>query len=282
MNTMRVYLHDKLWEQDAAGFTKRIDQFLGIASKHGIKPLFVFFDSCWDADPKLGPQKAPTPGVHNSGWVQSPGRAGLADTANYPKLEAYMHGVLRAFGKDERILGWDLWNEPDNAFGGPGPDSPEGKEKIRLVTALLPQVFAWAREADPSQPLTSGVWIRDDWATKEKLTSVERTQLGNSDIVTFHVYDWPEVARTQDQTTADLWPADHLHRISRAQCGLDLRFLAAHRPQIQRRHDQLGPRGGKDSDYLPVGLVAEAVYAGRAGGVVPRCVPSGWQAVSAD
>ncbi len=193
MNTMRVYLHDQLWEQDAEGFKKRIDQFLTIAAKHGIKPLFVFFDSCWDPDPKAGKQPAPKPGVHNSGWVQSPGRAGLADTANYPKLKAYLQGVLRAFGKDERILGWDLWNEPDNVFGGAGPDSPESQEKLRLVTALLPQVFAWAREANPSQPLTSGVWIRDDWATQENLTPVERVQLGQSDIITFHVYDWPEV-----------------------------------------------------------------------------------------
>jgi hypothetical protein len=193
MNTMRVYLHDKLWEQDAPGFKKRIDAFLGLASKHKIKPLLVFFDSCWDPDPKLGPQKAPTPGVHNSGWVQSPGKAGLANVANYPRLRAYVQDVMRTFANDERILGWDLWNEPDNALGGSGPEAAEGKEKIRLVTALLPRVFEWAREADPSQPITSGVWIRDDWASKDKLTPIERTQLEQSDVITFHVYDWPEV-----------------------------------------------------------------------------------------
>ncbi len=193
MNTMRVFLHDKLWEQDAPGFKKRIDQFLALAAKHKIKPLLVFFDSCWDPNPKLGAQKAPTPGVHNSGWVQSPGKAGLADTANYPRLQAYVQDIMRTFSKDERILGWDLWNEPDNALGGSGPESAEGKEKIRLVTALLPQVFEWARQANPSQPITSGVWIRDDWATQEKLTPIERTQLDQSDFITFHVYDWPEV-----------------------------------------------------------------------------------------
>jgi hypothetical protein len=193
MNTMRVFLHDKLWEQDAAGFKKRLDQFLGIAAKHKIKPLLVFFDSCWDPNPKLGPQHPPIPGVHNSGWVQSPGKAGLADTANYPKLAAYVQDVIRSFAKDDRILGWDLWNEPDNAYGGTGPESAEAKEKIRLVTDLLPQVYAWARAADPSQPLTSGVWIRDDWAARDQLTPVERTQLMQSDVITFHDYSWPEV-----------------------------------------------------------------------------------------
>src|SRR5216684_3793717 len=48
MNTMRVFLHDLLWQQDADGFKKRIDQFLTIAAKHHIRPLFVLFDSCWD------------------------------------------------------------------------------------------------------------------------------------------------------------------------------------------------------------------------------------------
>ena len=45
MNTMRVFLHDLLWQQDAAGFQERIDRFLTIASRHRIRPLFVLFDS---------------------------------------------------------------------------------------------------------------------------------------------------------------------------------------------------------------------------------------------
>jgi len=188
MNTMRVFLHDQLWQQDAAGFTRRIDEFLTIAARHGIKPLLVFFDSCWDPNPKPGPQRPPIPGVHNSGWVQSPGRAGLADTANYPKLKAYVQGVIRGFANDPRILGWDLWNEPDNGAG----DKSEGeREKWSHVAALLPQVYAWAREANPSQPLTSGVWHNDDWS-KDKLNPIERMQIEQSDIVTFHIYDWPE------------------------------------------------------------------------------------------
>ncbi len=185
MNTMRVFLHDQLWEQDPAGFTKRIDQFLGIAAKHGIKPLLVFFDSCWDPNPKLGPQHPPIPGVHNSGWVQSPGRARLADVANYPKLEAYVKGVIGAFANDPRILGWDLWNEPDNGAG-------VNDEKWQGVSRLLPQVFAWARAANPSQPLTSGVWHNEDWS-RDQLNPVERVQIEQSDIISFHVYDWPEV-----------------------------------------------------------------------------------------
>src|SRR4051812_46874713 len=114
MNTMRVFLHDQLWEQDPAGFTKRIDRFLQIASKHHIRPMFVLFDSCWDPFPQLGPQRDPKPGVHNSGWVQSPGAKALQDPAQYARLERYVNGVVGAFRNDKRILAWDLWNEPDN------------------------------------------------------------------------------------------------------------------------------------------------------------------------
>ncbi len=78
LNTMRVFLHDLLWQQDPKGFQQRIETFLEIASKHHIKPLFVLFDSCWDPDPRLGKQHEPRPGIHNSGWVQSPGAKALA------------------------------------------------------------------------------------------------------------------------------------------------------------------------------------------------------------
>ncbi|HEV3206448.1 MAG TPA: 1,4-beta-xylanase, partial [Terriglobales bacterium] len=110
MNTMRVFLQDQLWQQDAQGFTKRLDIFLGIAAKYHIRPLLVLFDSCWETNPHLGPQHPPIPGVHNSGWVQSPGKVRLMDKSVEPQLEAYVKGVVGAFAKDDRVLGWDVWN----------------------------------------------------------------------------------------------------------------------------------------------------------------------------
>jgi hypothetical protein len=187
LNAMRVFLHDLLWQQDAAGFQKRIDTFLTIAAKHHIKILFVLFDSCWDPNPQLGPQRAPRPGVHNSGWVQSPGAKALEDPSQYPRLEAYVKGVVGAFAKDDRILGWDVWNEPDNTNDGNYPDP---KDKVNIVAKLLPQVFDWARSTHPSQPLTSALW-KDQWAPLEKLTGVQRTQVELSDVISFHNYDNP-------------------------------------------------------------------------------------------
>ncbi len=187
MTTMRVFLHDLPWKQDAAGYKNRIDQFLTIADRHHIKPLFVLFDSCWDPNPKLGPQHAPTPGVHNSGWLQAPGAAALQNPSEYPRLETYVKGVVGAFGKDPRVLGWDVWNEPDNTNNG-SYASQEPKDKVDLVLKLLPQVFQWAREAGVQQPLTSGVW-KGDWSSDDKLSPMERIQLDNSDVISFHNYD---------------------------------------------------------------------------------------------
>src|SRR5882757_1134387 len=114
MNTMRVFLHDLLWQQDAPGLRKRLDAFLAICAKHHIRPVVVLFDSCWDPSPKVGPQHPPIPGVHNSGWVQSPGKTALGDATEYPRLKTYVEGVVGAFANDGRILAWDVWNEPSN------------------------------------------------------------------------------------------------------------------------------------------------------------------------
>ncbi|MDQ1590386.1 MAG: hypothetical protein QOG71_1013 [Pyrinomonadaceae bacterium] len=190
MNTMRVYLHDLAYKQDPEGFKRRIDEFLRIADKHKIRPMFVLFDSCWDPFPVTGKQREPRPGVHNSGWMQSPGKVALEDPAEYPRLATYVKGVVGAFKDDRRILAWDIWNEPDN-MNEPAYSALEPKNKAELVLALLPQAFQWAREAGATQPLTSGVWKGGDWSNPRDIGAMEITQLHLSDIISFHNYDDP-------------------------------------------------------------------------------------------
>jgi hypothetical protein len=187
MNTMRVFLHDLLWYQDSVGFRRRIDQFLDIAARHGVRPMFVIFDAVWDPTPQLGAQPPPTPGIHNSGWVQSPAAMVLADSTQYPRLKGYVQGVIRAYANDPRVLAWDLWNEPDNE----NPNSyarEELRDKVVWVTALLPQVFEWARAVYPTQPLTSGIWGIENNADGSNLSEIKRIQLRESDFITFHNY----------------------------------------------------------------------------------------------
>jgi len=143
--------------------------------------------------PHLGPQHTLNPGIHNSGWVQRPGAAALTDESQYPRLKSYVQGIVGAFAKDDRILGWDVSNEPgaDNQGSYPKQELKE-KDKVARVAVLLPQVFQWAREMNPIQPLTSGVWEVDKSLDETKLGTLQEIQLRESDIISFHNYSWPE------------------------------------------------------------------------------------------
>jgi Cellulase (glycosyl hydrolase family 5) len=227
MNTMRVFLHDLAYTQDPQGFKKRLDQFLGIAQRHKIRPMLVLFDSVWDPNPKVGRQRTPRPGIHNSGWVQSPGAKALSDAGEYPRLQNYVDDVVRSFAKDKRILSWDVWNEPDNRNGNDyaKQDPPN---KIELINKLLPMAFKWARDAGATQPLTSGVW-KGDFANSENFDPTEKLQIDNSDIVTFHSYD----------------PADIFAKL--------IKFLQRqNRPLICTEY-MARPRGSTFVSILPVG-----------------------------
>ena len=185
-NSIRVYLHDLLWKQDAEGFLARMDTFLDVANKHGIGVMFVLLDACWDPFPELGTQRDPKPHLHNSGWVQSPGKALLSDPTRYEELKPYIQGVLTYFREDQRIYAWDLFNEPDNR-NDPAYVEHEPDNKEALAFGLLKKAFAWAREVHPTQPLTAGVW-KGDWSSNDTLSELDRYMLEQSDIISFHSY----------------------------------------------------------------------------------------------
>lgn len=187
MNVARVYLHDLLWLHDAPGFKARIEAYLASANRHGIRTMLVLFDSCWHPEPALGPQPQPAPGVHNSGWVQSPGMRALADASQHGRLKDYVQDIVRTFGQDPRVLAWDVWNEPDNGPQVDGCKPAVLAAKAALVAPVLVEAFRWARDCDPSQPLTSGIWL-GDWSDHDLLSPIQRLQTQTSDVITFHSY----------------------------------------------------------------------------------------------
>jgi hypothetical protein len=197
-NTMRVFLHDLLWQQDSLGFLNRMDQFLAIADKHHIRPMFVLFDAVWDPMPHLGPQRAPIPHVHNSGWVQSPGVAILSDTLRFEQLRGYVRGVVGRFANDRRVVAWDVFNEPDNT-NRPAYVAYEPQDKAARSLILLRKAFIWARQMNPSQPLTAAPWM-GDWMDPAKLSPLTAYMLDSSDVITFHSYD--DSARVEQLVTA--------------------------------------------------------------------------------
>ncbi len=188
MNCHRVYLHNLLWNQDSIGFLQRIDQYLEISERYKLKTMLVLLDDVWDPYPRLGRQPDPKPHVHNSGWVQAPGAQILGDSTRHHELKGYVKGVLSHFANDQRVIAWDLYNEPDNTNKKKYQDI---EDKHLYSLALLKKVFAWAREIDPSQPLTAGLWKPDheNWAYADSLQFLERFMLLNSDVISFHAYD---------------------------------------------------------------------------------------------
>ena len=168
-NCMRVYLHHVAWEVDKEGFKERMNEYLTMAKKRNISTIFVFFDDCWNPTYSAGKQPDPKPGVHNSGWVRDPGDLLYTSPDLMPVLEAYVKDILKTFKKDKRIVLWDLYNEPGNS----------GYENKSLP--LLKNVFQWARAVNPSQPVSAGVWHNG-------LTDLNKFQLENSDIITYHNY----------------------------------------------------------------------------------------------
>jgi hypothetical protein len=193
-NSVRVFLHHLLWQQDRDGFLRRVDQFLDLADKHRIGVVFVLLDSVWDPFPKLGKQREPKKGVHNSGWVQSPGLEIFKDPARHDELKPYVQGLIRHYRSDRRVHAWDLLNEPENTNQG-SYGQHEPKNKAELALALLKKVFAWAREVNPSHPLTAGVWA-GEWGEGKGLSAVNRFMLAESDVISFHCYGkLPEMRR---------------------------------------------------------------------------------------
>jgi hypothetical protein len=171
-NTMRIFLHSLAWKQDPEGFIGRVDKYLEIANKHKIQTIIVFFDDCWNKEAQIGKQPTPKPGVHNSGWLQDPGIRQNKDESIFTELEKYVKDVMGHFSKDQRILFWDLYNEPGN----------RGKENASLP--LLQAVFSWARDVNPDQPVTVGLW---QWSFEE----LNKSQIENSDIISYHNYEEP-------------------------------------------------------------------------------------------
>ncbi len=185
-NSIRVFLHDLLWKEDPLGLISRIDQFLTIATCHGIKTVFVLFDAVWNPFPKLGIQPAPKIYVHNSGWVQSPGAEILKDIHQYDSLQDYVQGIVSHFKSDLRILAWDLFNEPDNTNDASYFDQYH-VHKADLSLMLLEKTFKWIREIDPVQPLTAAPW-QNEWSSTA-LTALDGFMFNHSDIISFHCYE---------------------------------------------------------------------------------------------
>ena len=218
-NTVRTYLHDVCWRDDREGFLARVDAYLEVAMSCGIRTLITIFDDCWH-EPKRGVQPLPRPGIHNSGWARSPGRDILMDRAAWGDLERYVRDLATTFGDDDRVLGWDVFNEVTNLVL-PSRSMADAEREEAVVAmevhresqnaasvALMTEAFGWLRDEGVSQPLTAGIFYKNEALNKQMVEL--------SDIVSFHHYrDADSLERFIAKMKAwnrPLWCTEYLNR----------------------------------------------------------------------
>jgi len=140
LNTLRVFLHNIPYDAEKDVFLDRIEQFLVICDRHGIKPGFVFFDDCWQHEGITLTQKPPVDGLIGGSWAACPQDIERTDE-NLPKFKAYIQDVIEAHREDDRVLWWEIFNEPNMA-------QP-------YTVKLRELAYQWAKELDPIQPVTN-------------------------------------------------------------------------------------------------------------------------------
>lgn len=170
-NCVRVVLPFVVWEAEPDAFKQRFETFLAICEKRGLNVLPCFFDDCVFgpiSDPTFGRQPGVVAGWYANSWTPSPGHKRVRDPETRPQLERYVKDVITAHRKDSRILCWDVYNEPSNSGMG------------NASLPLLKDAFRWAREINPVQPITSGMW-----GGSPRVMSFLQSA---SDVITFHNY----------------------------------------------------------------------------------------------
>ncbi|MFH1920386.1 MAG: family 16 glycoside hydrolase [Planctomycetota bacterium] len=140
ITTLRVYLHNIPHSAEKEEFLQRIDQFLAICRRHGIRPGFTFFDDCWNHEGVSLESLPPVKGRHNGRWAACPQDVERTDE-HLPELKAYVQDVVRPHRDDPRVLWWEIFNEPNL----------KSQFSVRLRTLA----YGWAKELEPIQPVIS-------------------------------------------------------------------------------------------------------------------------------
>jgi len=138
ITSLRVYLHNIPYDAEKEGFLANIERFLEICDRHEIRPGFVFFDDCWNRKDVTLESPPPIKGRHNGRWAVCPQDVERTEE-NLPKFQAYIEDVVRAHLRDERVLWWEIFNEPRM-------NSPYSVRLRKLG-------FGWAKQLKPAQPV---------------------------------------------------------------------------------------------------------------------------------
>lgn len=138
ITSLRVYLHNIPYDAEKETFLANIERFLAICDRHGIRPGFCFFDDCWNHKDVNLESPPPVKGRHNGRWAACPQDVDRAEE-KLPQIKAYVQDVVRPHRRDQRVLWWEIFNEP--------------RMKSEYSVKLRKLGYQWIKQLEPIQPV---------------------------------------------------------------------------------------------------------------------------------
>ena len=187
-NAVRIIIAEDngfaVWCEDHDGYMRNLERFLALCGKHKIRAIMCLGNDCsrpkplWSV-PKPGPQ--PYDIGYHGGRKQSqhgsfPGMIGYIsadDPELRPKFFKMCGEVMEKYKDDDRVLFWNIWNEPGN----------NGRGKVSAP--LVKEMFELAWKIGVKQPCAADVW---NGKLEPNLETAEGVAAAWSDIISFHCY----------------------------------------------------------------------------------------------
>ena len=190
-NAMRLLVVEQgfaVWLQEPDAFRANFERYLALMEKYGLKAFVVLGNDCsrpkfmWSM-PKLGEQPYDL-GYHGGrkrtqhGGFSEAGYLMVDDPEYRAKFFAFCRELVAKYAHDDRIVMWELWNEPG-----------AGNRKA-MSAQVLKDLFALCWEVDPDQPLTANVWGDDAWKLigGKEPSEIGRLSAELSDVISYHGY----------------------------------------------------------------------------------------------
>ena len=185
-NSIRIIPEFIVWLKEHNGFMERFERYIEEAHKNGISCMVVLGNDCMP--PKEEALKRMNLGEQHVDWGYHGGRKvsqhGVINGAGYSLLDEpeyaekyyeFVREIVTKYKDDERIIIWDVFNEPGNS----------NRKSMSLPHMM--KFFEIIRNIDPIQPLTVGIWSQT--INFDNLLDIEKIGLENSDIITYHNYN---------------------------------------------------------------------------------------------
>lgn len=170
LNSVRIFLQYAVYQKDPGMFRRHYETFLELCRKHGIRAQVVLFDSCFGEFPDVVDYRG-------KDWMSNPGQ-NLIGPVHWPELERYISDVVGAYITDDRILMWDIMNEPlytSYVLKGTPESIEQESEKI---WAFVEHFLDVVKATGATQPRTVG------FASSDKLPRL----MDKMEVLSFHNY----------------------------------------------------------------------------------------------